>query len=78
MASIPKGKGPFIGLLLDDHGGGLTGAVTRIGFNADEHRGLARMGRLQGRGKLEAVRGYHPVVVITGGDHGGGVTGAGL
>ena len=44
--------------------GRLACAVAGLGLDADQDRIVARLGRLQGRGELEAVRRHHAVVVV--------------
>src|SRR6266496_2531800 len=59
---------PAIGLLLDDLGGGLAGAMARLGLDADQHGIRAALRRLQRRGILEGVGRHDAIVVIGGGD----------
>ena len=56
---------------------GLAGSVARLGLDADEHRGVSRLGVLQGGRELVAVSRHHPVVVVGGGDERGRIAGAG-
>jgi len=52
--------------------------VPGIGLDADEHgRASGRLALLEARGKFEAVRGHHAVVVVAGGDERGRVAHAG-
>jgi len=59
-------KRPPIRLLLNDLSRRLPGAVARLGLNADQHRGGARLGGLQRRGELEGVT---PLVELEAGRH---------
>ena len=61
---------PAVGGLLDDLGRRLARAVAGLGLDADQDGVVARLGRLERRGELEAVRGDDAVVVVGGGDQG--------
>ena len=47
---------PLIGHVFDLFCGRFAGAVAGAGFDADQHRRVARLRGLQRRGELEAVR----------------------
>ncbi len=59
-------RSPLVGRLLDELGGRFAGAATSFGLDPDQDRAIARLGRLQRRGELEAM-GRHDAVIMVGG-----------
>ena len=76
-ADVLEEERPLVGLLINDHAGGLTGTVPRIGLHADQHWGITLLLGLQCADELEAVRRDHAVVVV-GRHHQGGRVARGL
>src|SRR5687767_311665 len=63
-------EGPAVRRFLNDLRRRLARAMSRFGFDADQHGVLSRVSLLEGRGELEAVRGNDTVIVIGRGDQG--------
>src|SRR5581483_3122518 len=71
-------KGPFIGGLANDLGGGLARAVTGAGFDANQDWRGTGLRRLQRGREFEAVRRHDAVIVIAGRNERGRIMRAGL
>src|SRR3546814_19550537 len=61
---ILKEKLPLIGLLVQDLGGRLAGAMAGFGFNADQDGVVSRMRFLQPGGEFKGMGGNHPVIMV--------------
>src|SRR5437899_12729302 len=65
-AELFNEEGPAVGGFLDDFCGRFAGAVTRFGFDPNQHGFVTTLRSLQSRGEIETVGGHDAIIVICG------------
>lgn len=75
-AEVVHDKGVDVGVFVNHLAEGHAATMAGLGLDADELRGIARVGCLQCGGVFERMGGHHTVVMVGGSHHDGRVGGA--